>query len=310
MKGFIEWFRPNARIKRWIFLILVGIILACYGISTIIVKEELEILQLLLIIFSFILGFTCIVIGIVFLQKRTMEMLIESTDSRVKNNRNHININSLIFNKKVYNQGPRIVVIGGGTGLNSVLRGLKNYTDNITAIVAISDYGFNLSDSRRILATMPLDDVKDSIISLATDEETMKGIIDLKFTEGRLQSLAFGDILLYAMNEYCKDFTQSIEKTKDILNMTGKVLPVTLDEIKVCAELEDGTTIEGKANIPDVVDSKTSKINRIYITPYSCKPAPRSNRSYNGSRCSCNSTRKFIYKYNTKLISKRCNKSN
>ena len=157
---------------------------------------------------------------------------------------------------------------------------------------------------------MPLDDVKGSIISLATDEETMKGIIDLKFTEGRLQSLAFGDILLYAMNEYCKDFTQSIEKTKDILNMTGKVLPVTLDEIKVCAELEDGTTIEGKANIPDVVNSKTSKINRIYITPYSCKPAPRSNRSYNGSRCSCYSTRKFIYKYNTKLISKRCNKSN
>lgn len=69
MKGFIEWFRPNARIKRWIFLILVGIIFACYGISTIIVKEELEILQLLFIIFSFIIGFTCIVIGIVFCKK-------------------------------------------------------------------------------------------------------------------------------------------------------------------------------------------------------------------------------------------------
>ena len=267
--------------------------------------KELDFNQVGKIVITFILGFVAIVIGIVCIQKRTLELLIENTDSR-----KNVDVKSLIFNKKVYNQGPRIVVIGGGTGLNSVLRGLKNYTDNITAIVAISDYGFNLSDSRRILATMPLDDVKDSIISLATDEETMKGIIDLKFTEGRLQSLAFGDILLYAMNEYCKDFTQSIEKTKDILNMTGKVLPVTLDEIKVCAELEDGTTIEGKANIPDVVNSKTSKINRIYITPYSCKPAPRSNRSYNGSRCSCYSTRKFIYKYNTKLISKRCNKSN
>ena len=104
MKGFIEWFRPNARIKRWIFLILVGIILACYGISTIIVSEELEIAQLLLIILSFIVGFTCIVLGIVFMQKRTMEMLIESTDSRVKNNRKHININSLIFNKKIYSE--------------------------------------------------------------------------------------------------------------------------------------------------------------------------------------------------------------
>ena len=305
MKGFFKWFSNSTKMKRWIFLILLGIILLLFSISNILVVKELDFNQVGKIVITFILGFVAIVIGIVCIQKRTLELLIENTDSR-----KNVDVKSLIFNKKVYNQGPRIVVIGGGTGLNSVLRGLKNYTDNITAIVAISDYGFNLSDSRRILATMPLDDVKDSIISLATDEETMKGIIDLKFTEGRLQSLAFGDILLYAMNEYCKDFTQSIEKTKDILNMTGKVLPVTLDEIKVCAELEDGTTIEGKANIPDVVNSKTSKINRIYITPYSCKPAPRSNRSYNGSRCSCYSTRKFIYKYNTKLISKRCNKSN
>lgn len=305
MNGFFKWFKSNTKMKRWIFLILLGIILLLFSISNILVVKELDFNQVGKIVITFILGFVAIVIGIVCIQKRTLELLIENTDSR-----KNVDVRSLIFNKKVYNQGPRIVVIGGGTGLNSVLRGLKNYTDNITAIVAISDYGFNLSDSRRILATMPLDDVKDSIISLATDEETMKGIIDLKFTEGRLQSLAFGDILLYAMNEYCKDFTQSIEKTKDILNMTGKVLPVTLDEIKVCAELEDGTTIEGKANIPDVVNSKTSKINRIYITPYSCKPAPRSNRSYNGSRCSCYSTRKFIYKYNTKLISKRCNKSN
>ena len=305
MNGFFKWFKSNTKMKRWIFLILLGIILLLFSISNILVVKELDFNQVGKIVITFILGFVAIVIGIVCIQKRTLELLIENTDSR-----KNVDVKSLIFNKKVYNQGPRIVVIGGGTGLNSVLRGLKNYTDNITAIVAISDYGFNLSDSRRILATMPLDDVKDSIISLATDEETMKGIIDLKFTEGRLQSLAFGDILLSAMNEYCKDFTQSIEKTKDILNMTGKVLPVTLDEIKVCAELEDGTTIEGKANIPDVVNSKTSKINRIYITPYSCKPAPRSNRSYNGSRCSCYSTRKFIYKYNTKLISKRCNKSN
>ena len=105
-----------------------------------------------------------------------------------------MDVQSLIFNKKVYNQGPKIVVLGGGTGLNNVLRGLKNYTDNITAIVTISDYGENLSDSRKILATLPLQDVKESIISLAKDEETMRGIIDFKFSSGRLQSLSFGDI--------------------------------------------------------------------------------------------------------------------
>ena len=102
MKGFIEWFKPNARIKRWVILILIGIVLACYGMSEIIVMEELEPIQLLLIIISFIVGFLFIVTGIVFMQKRTMEMLIESTDNRVQKNKKNININSLIFNKKIY----------------------------------------------------------------------------------------------------------------------------------------------------------------------------------------------------------------
>ena len=72
------------------------------------------------------------------------------------------------------------------------------------------------------------------------------------------------------MNEYSKDFNKSIEKTKNILNMTGKVLPVTLEEIKICAELEDGTVIENKNDIPDIVNSKTSKISRVFINPHNC----------------------------------------
>ena len=182
MKGFIEWFRPNARIKRWIFLILVGIILACYGISTIIVSEELEIAQLLLIILSFIVGFTCIVLGIVFMQKRTMEMLIESTDSRVKNNRKHININSLIFNKKIYSEGPKIVVIGSGNGLETVVRGLKQYTDNITAVVTVSSYGNMKKES---INSMPIEDIKNrKELKNLLDEELFKKVILLSAKKG------------------------------------------------------------------------------------------------------------------------------
>ena len=268
MKGFIEWFRPNARIKRWIFLILVGIILACYGISTIIVKEESERLQLLLIIFSFILGFTCIVIGIVFLQKRTMEMLIESTDSRVKNNRNHININSLIFNKKVYSEGPKIVVIGSGNGIETVVRGLKKYTDNITAVATVSAYG-KIKD--KSINSMPLEDIKNTVIALAQNEEVTKKLMDYKFKSQELKDISFSDLYFSTIQNLSKDFTEAISNSNEVFNIIGKVLPITNDEMRICAELENGMIVEEKDQIKKISYDKITKINRVFISPPNCR---------------------------------------
>lgn len=269
MNGFLKWFKSNTKIKRLIFLILVGVFFLCYAISNILVTKELNFFEVGKIILSFIIGFICIIVGVIYIQKRTLEILVEDTDSN-----NSANAKALIFNKKIYSQGPKVVVLGGGNGLNTVLKGLKEYTDNITAIVTISDYGEKLSSSRKILNSLPLDEVKGGIISLAKDEKSMKDLMNLKFSTGALESVSFGDIFLLAMNEINKDFAQSIEKTKNILNMTGKVLPVTLEEIKICAELEDGTVIENRNDIPDVVNSKTSKISRVYVQPYHAKPAP------------------------------------
>lgn len=269
MKGFFEWFKSNTKIKRWIFLILIGIILLCYAISNIIVTEELSFSQIGKIAVSFVIGFLCTIIGIIYIQKRTLEILVEDT-----NNHNNENVKSLIFNKKIYNQGPKVVVLGGGSGLNSILKGLKNYTDNITAIVTVSDCGENLSDSRNVLSNLSLEELKSGIISLAKDENTMNKLMNVKFQDGLLNSLSFGDIFLLTMNELNDDFTKSIEKTKDILNITGKVLPSTLEKIKICTELEDGTVIDNKRNIKDVVNSKISKISRVFIQPYHCRPAP------------------------------------
>lgn len=271
MKGFIEWFRPNARIKRWIFLILVGIILACYGISTIIANEELEIGQLLLIILSFIVGFTCIVLGIVFMQKRTMEMIIESTDSRVKNNRKHININSLIFNKKVYSEGPKIVVIGSGNGLETVLRGLKQYTDNITAVVTVSSYG---KMENKNINSMPTDDIKNAVISLARDEELANRLMNYKFKNGDLKDITFNDLYFAVIEDLSKDFTEAIANSNEIFNIIGKVLPITNDEMRICAELENGMLVEEKDKIKKITYDKITKINRVFISPPNCRATP------------------------------------
>ena len=275
MKGFFRWFKNEAKMKRWILLIIIGLALSCYGMTKLLVGSPLgtlKIFDLVKIGATFVVGFTFVIIAIIFIQKRTLEMLVQETDTREEARGG--NVKSLIFNKKVYDEGPNIVVVGGGTGLDSVLRGLKNYTSNITAIVTVSDYGEQASDSRKLLETLPLDDIKDSLVALSENEPIMDGIMNYKFSSGRLKSMSFGDIYLLAMKELYGDFSKSIEQSEKVLNITGKVLPVTLEPIDICAELEDGTIVKDREKIPEIVTDKVSKINRIYINPSNCSPAP------------------------------------
>ena len=272
MKGFFKWFTNSAKMKRWMVIIILGIILACYGMSKILTETQLNFGEIIKILFSFVIGFLLVIIGNIFMQKRTLELLVQDTDVREEAKEGQVK--SLIFNKKVYDEGPNIVVIGGGSGLVSVLKGLKKYTSNITAIVTVSDYGEEANNSRKLLSTLPLDDIKNSISALAEDDVLMNAILNYKFTEGKLKTLDFGDIYLLAMKELYGDFTTSIEKTRNVLNMSGKVLPVTLDAIDICAELEDGTIIKDRRLIPQTVTNKVSRINRIFISPSNCVPAP------------------------------------
>ena len=273
MSGLMQWFKSSNKMKRWMFLILVGILLACYGLAKILVMKEISFQEVGEVVIVFIIGFVSIVLGLVFLNKRTLEVLIESTDERMEN-RNNVNVKSLIFNKTVYDKGPNIVVIGGGTGLNTVLSGLKKYTNNLTAIVTISDYGEVATNSRKELQMLPLDDVKDSIISLASKEGEIEKLFNYEFKNGRLRGLNFSDIYFSAMKEINGNFEDSIIKSNEVLNMIGKVIPVTLDEIKIVAELANGYIVEEKSRIPEVVSEKITKINRILISPSNCRPAP------------------------------------
>lgn len=272
MKGFLKWFKSGTKIKRWMFLMLVGIVLVCYGFAKVMVTDQISFKEVAIIIASFVAGFTFTVISMICIQRRTLELFVEESDTR--NTEQNGSVKSLIFNKKVYNQGPKVVVIGGGAGLNTVLRGLKNYTDNITAIVTISDYGEETNRARKSLNTLPLDDVKDSLIALASHEEEMSALFNLNMQNSKFDGLRFSDVYLTAMKEAVGDFTESIEESSKILNITGKVMPVTLDQIKICAELEDGTVVESKNKIPEMVSQKVSRISRIYISPTNIRVAP------------------------------------
>ena len=273
MKGFMQWFKSSSKMKRWIFLILVGILLACYGLAKILVMKEISFLEVGEVVAVFVAGFLAIIIGLICLNKRTLEVLIESTDERMENKKN-VNVKSLIFNKTVYDKGPNIVVIGGGTGLNTVLSGLKQYTSNLTAIVTVSDYGEEASNSRRELQTMPLGDIKDSIISLASKEGQIDKLFNYEFKNGKLRGLSFADIYFLAMKGINGNFEDSIIKSNEVLNIIGKVIPVTLDEMNIIAELENGYIVREKSRIAEVVSDRITKINRILLNPTNCRPAP------------------------------------
>lgn len=269
MKGFLSWFRSSTKLKRWMLLILVGIGLTCYSISKFILMQEMSFVDMGIIIAAFVVGFVMIILGLVYIQKRTLEILIEAD---VKSEL--VDIQSLIFNKNVYDKGPNVVVIGGGTGLNTVLQGMKKYTSNITAIVNVSDGEKLLMNSREEVDVLRAEDVKDSFIALAADEVVMDKLLNYKFDIDSLKNVSFGDIYLSAMKDIYGDLADSVEASGTVLNITGRVLPVTLDRVNISAELKNGTIIENRQKIAEAVWDKVSPIQRIYVTPSNSRPAP------------------------------------
>ncbi len=311
MKGIFYWFKDSSKMKRWIMLILVGIVFCSFGMANIIVSEEaITFGQAGKIIAYFVIGFTCVVLGLVFINKRNMELFIEATDNRLDKDEK-VNVNSLIFNKKVYNQGPKIVVIGGGSGLNNTLEGLKKHTSNITAVVTVSDYGENFGENNEKLVYRQLEDIKNGIGSLAIEDTSkMSELLNYKFKKGALKNVAFSDLYFSAMDDISTSTAQAVKDSNEIFKICGKVLPVTKDKMKICAELENGYLIEEKSKIAETVYDKLTKINRVYLNPSNCKALPEVIEAIKEADGIIIGPRKFIYKRNSKLISKWSIKGN
>ena len=272
MKNFLNWFKNSTKVKRWMFLMVVGIVLTCFGFSKVLVSERLGIGDLLQIVITFVAGFICFVLGIVYIQRRNLELLIEQNSINIDGGNEELK--KLVTKNPIYERGPNIVVIGGGNGINNILKGLKNYTSNLTAIVPVSAYGIPSSASVKELKMHPINEIKSSIVALSSSSDEMNDLINYKFEDEKFKGLSFGDLYLYVMQKIHGDFSNSIQRSSNLLSMVGKVIPVTLDEMNICAELQDGTEIKEKNKIAETVSSKITKINRVYINPTNCRTAP------------------------------------
>jgi uncharacterized cofD-like protein len=166
-------------------------------------------------------------------------------------------------------QGYRIVAIGGGTGLSTLLRGLKRGTSNLTAVVTVSDDGGSSGRLRKELGVLPPGDVRNCLVALADDEALVTDLFRYRFSEGEgLSGHSFGNLFLAAMTGITGNFDRAIQESSRVLNVVGRVLPATLGVARLCAELDDGTIVEGESNISNT----QRKIRRVFFSPESVAP--------------------------------------
>jgi len=174
-----------------------------------------------------------------------------------------MNINDT--NKKVY---PKIVVIGGGTGVFTVLSGLRNYPVDLTAIISMSDDGGSTGALREEFGILPPGDVRRALVALAhTDNRLLSELFNYRFEEGQLKGHAFGNIMLTALERMTGNFESALDEAGRILNVQGRVIPVTLDNIRLCAELENGEIVKGETNIDIPKHDPNIRIKKVYLEP-------------------------------------------
>ncbi len=193
--------------------------------------------------------------------------------------------NKTHYEKKKLSLAPNVVVIGGGTGLSVLLRGLKEYTSNITAIVTVADDGGGSGVLREDLGMLPPGDIRSCLLALANTEPAMEKLLQHRFKEGRLKGQSFGNLFIAAMNEIHGNFETAIKEMSSVLAVTGKVLPMTLEDVKLYAKLEDEHIIEGESNIPVKNGEYKSRIDYVYIKPEKARPVDEAIEAIREADC-------------------------
>ena len=175
-------------------------------------------------------------------------------------------------------KGPRIVAIGGGTGLSTMLRGLKRHTNNLTAIVTVADDGGGSGVLRQELGMLPPGDIRNCLEALANVEPLMSELLHYRFTEGSLRGQSFGNLFLAALNGISGSFDQAVSRMSQVLAITGTVLPVTTADVQLEAEFENGTRVLGESKSSTARSGRTAASAGSALSRRGRRPWPRPSR--------------------------------
>ncbi|MFY9718588.1 MAG: gluconeogenesis factor YvcK family protein [Candidatus Cybelea sp.] len=268
----LQWLWPGAGVKRWILLAIFGIVLLIDAIARWFIAAGTgihinEILDGIVDDYfppAYLTGILA-TIGIALLVAGVamwLRAVVRIARSRPRGFRD------ALAGKRL-SQGYKIVAIGGGTGLSTLLRGLKRRTSNLTAVVTVSDDGGSSGRLQKELGVLPPGDVRNCLVALADDEALVTDLFRYRFTEGEgLSGHSFGNLFLAAMSGITGNFDRAIKESSRVLNVVGRVLPATLGVVRLCAELDDGTILEGESTI----SSSHRQIKRVFFDPPAVAP--------------------------------------
>lgn len=267
------WLLPGLQIKRWFGLIILGSIFAILGLCVMFNMEPvyfaIRVLKNIAIaVNQDVLGIILVVLGAyVFLigWKNSNYSILDLNEERDR----HALLESLYKRRKL-NYGPKIVAVGGGTGLSTMLKGIKKLTNNITAVVTVGDDGGSSGRLRQEMGILPPGDIRNCIAALADDEDLVTKLFQYRFRTGGLGGHSFGNLFLTALCAITGNMVRAVQESSKVLNIRGRVLPSTLDDMKLSAEMFDGTIVEGESNIPET----GKRIMRLFTTPANCKALP------------------------------------
>src|SRR3989454_4469242 len=269
---FLKWFYPGMHIKRWLGLIVIGVAIMTFGLSYVVRELYLNGVTLpefmYYVTFQFISRYIRAAVlmlsagGLILFSiwKLNQSLLSVLAPNRDKTG----SLVNTIYTQRFLKRGPKIVAIGGGTGLSALLRGLKEHTGNLTAIVTVADDGGSSGVLRRELGVLPPGDVRNCIIALADAEPLVTKLFQYRFSDGSgLAGHSFGNLFIVAMSGVVGNFEDAIRQTSRVLAVRGQIIPSTLANVTLCARTEDLRTIHGESNIGD----SNGRIRRVYLVP-------------------------------------------
>ncbi|MBE9051345.1 YvcK family protein [Nostocales cyanobacterium LEGE 11386] len=270
-----KWLSPGLSVKRWLLISVGGVLLAILGLAIWVkltpIFWMIELLRGFLgviagILPNYVSGPLVLLGGLLLLlwgQTRTVGSITKVL--RPDGGEEEL-IDVLLAHRRLY-RGPKIVVIGGGTGLSTLLRGLKTYSANITAIVTVADDGGSSGRLRQEFGVLPPGDIRNCVAALADEEKLLTELFQYRFKAGDgLTGHSFGNLFLTAMSDITGDLERAVAASSKVLAVRGQVLPATLSDVRLWAELDDGRRIEGESSIPKA-GGKIVKIGCIPANP-------------------------------------------
>ena len=270
MVNFLKFLSPGLHIKRWILLMMVGLVVASLGIAYLLVQvyraqpfPEIAGLLTLQFIDRPLRGalFLLLGVGSMTIAFRKLNQTFQAAFTR----RGRGSVIEEIYSHRARERGPKIVVIGGGTGLSVALRGLKEFTSHLTAIVTVADDGGSSGRLRRDLGVLPPGDFRNCLVALADVEPLMEMLFQYRFNAGSpdLDGHSFGNLFIVAMSEVTGDFERALREASRVLAVRGQVLPSTLENVTLCAELGEAGMVQGESK----VSQSRVPIERVFLQP-------------------------------------------